>query len=181
MSDTVSLPEALPIAAPDTAQTDPRDQFLRLYLAPSTTVLLPIQQLSEVLNIPTPQIVPMPHMPPWVMGVYNWRGEILWMVDFGHLCGQPPWYEQATHRSVHAAVVLQVSQPIGTVRNPTLGLVVDRVEDIEWFDPQEIQSVAAAAIDSALAPLLSGYWRKREEEILAVLSGEAIVAAMPKS
>ncbi|HEY9652883.1 MAG TPA: chemotaxis protein CheW, partial [Coleofasciculaceae cyanobacterium] len=67
------------------------EQFLRFHLLPNTTALLPIEQLTEVLTISRDQVVPIFHMPPWVMGVYNWRGEILWILDLGHLIGLTPW------------------------------------------------------------------------------------------
>jgi len=111
------------------------EQFLRLHLFPNATVLLPIQQLAEVLTIPTRRVVPIPHMPAWVMGVYNWRGEILWTVDLGHLCGFTPWYQQAANLSTFPSVVLHArnAKASSTVaRNQMLGLVVSRVEDIEW-------------------------------------------------
>ena len=63
------------------AIADNGEQFLRISLASNTLALLPVQYLSEVLTMPNGQIMPIPHMTPWVMGAYNWRGEILWMVD----------------------------------------------------------------------------------------------------
>jgi positive phototaxis protein PixI len=160
------------------------EQFLRLHLVPDMTVLLPVRLLTEVLTIPVTQIVPMPHMPAWVMGIYNWRGDILWMVDLGHLCGLTPWYQKATSVSVHPAVVLQVgnaSTPsTARVKGHTLGLVVSRVEDIEWCDPTRIQPLPSSTVLPELVPFLRGYWWKSNGEMLAVLDGNAIIEAMPQ-
>ncbi|MBD2069204.1 chemotaxis protein CheW [Leptolyngbya sp. FACHB-671] len=164
------------------ASSGASEQFLRLYLFPNATVLLPIQQLSEVLTLPTERVTPIPHMPDWVMGVYNWRGEILWTVDLGHLCGFMPWYQQATNVSAFPAVILQVrNHKAGSARNQMLGLVVNRVEDIEWCDPEMIQPLPRAAVSPQLAPFLRGYWWKSGGDMLAVLDGEAIIRAMPQS
>ncbi|NJO79827.1 MAG: hypothetical protein HC827_15820 [Cyanobacteria bacterium RM1_2_2] len=104
MSDFANFAE--PFAHPsEPAGTDAGTEFLRLRLTPQVPVLLPIQQLTEVLNVPEYQIMPIPDLPAWVMGVHNWRGEILWMIDSGHLCGLDPWYQQPMSRSVHSAVV----------------------------------------------------------------------------
>src|ERR671932_579685 len=94
------------------------EQFLRFHLLPDTTVLLPIQQLTEVLTIPKGQIIPIFQMPPWVMGAYNWRGEVLWMVDLGHLVGLTPWHQQANITSAHTAIVLQASSSRTKGTNP---------------------------------------------------------------
>lgn len=177
MSDALSsIPDSqtVPVEVKDLAlvpSSDTSEPFLRLYL-PEMSVLLPVQQLGEVLSIPIGQIVPIPHMPAWVMGVYNWRGEILWMIDLGHLCGLTPWYEQKTHGSTHSAIVLQVHsrKTLPTSRkSQILGLVVNQVGDLEWCDPEVIRSVAPSTLMPELAPLLRGYWWQPEGDMLTIL------------
>ncbi|ACK71197.1 CheW protein [Gloeothece citriformis PCC 7424] len=157
-------------------------QFLRFYLFPDTTVMLPLAQLTEVLTIPLGQIIPVPHMPSWIMGVYNWRGEILWMVDLGQLLGLIPWHQQ-TMTSSYRAIVLHSGTndtPLSKIRGQVLGLVVSGVEDIEWCNTQEIQSPPASAVTPSLAPFLRGYWLKPEGNMIVTLDGDAILAALPK-
>lgn len=159
------------------------EQFLRFHLLPDTTALLPIQQMTEVLTIPRGQIVPIFQMPSWVMGAYNWRGEILWMVDLGHLVGLTPWHQQAIATSAYTAVVLQASSNSTTSNNAKsqmLGLVVNRVEDIEWCNSDWIQSPPSSSVTPELVPFLRGYWLKPNGEMLVLLDGNAIIAAMPK-
>ena len=182
MSDALSLPDSHALANRSTDQAivpvrNLGEQFLRLHLVPETKVLLPIQQVTEVLTIPVGQIVPIPHMPACVMGVHNWRGDVLWMVDLGHLGGLTPYYQQAM-RMVHTAVVLQGRDKASTQKCQTLGLVVDRVEDVEWCDPDVIQPLPSSTLTSALAPLLRGYWWKSDDAVLAVLEAEAIIATI---
>ncbi len=81
-------------------------QFLRFQLDPHTKAMLPIDHITEVLKIPFGQIVPIPQMPAWVMGVYNWRGEILWMVDLAHLIGLNSWYQHQGNLLHQTAIVL---------------------------------------------------------------------------
>jgi positive phototaxis protein PixI len=147
---------------------------------------LPIQQLTEVLTIPKNQIVPIFHMPTWVMGVYNWRGEILWMVDLGHLVGLTPWYQQVSNTSAFTALVLQAdSQQITSTntksqKSQMLGVVVNRVEDIEWCNPSEIQSPPSSSVTPELVPFLRGYWLKSNGEMLMIIDGKALITSMPK-
>lgn len=182
MSDFLSVSNVLLPSTEDVAPSG-SEQLLRFHLAPDMTALLPLQQLTEVLNVSIGQILPISHMPTWVMGVYNWRGEILWMVDLNHLVGLTPWYQQTRNSSAHIAIVLNVRSHNATTnnKNQMLGLVVNRVEDIEWCDPDLIQSPPASAVTPELAPFLRGYWLKSNGEMLAVLDGEAIAAVMPKS
>ena len=139
--------------------------------------MLPIVQITEVLKIEFPQIVPIPQMPSWVMGVYNWRGDILWMVDLGHLLGLNSWDRRGLGEC--NVVVLSPNKAIPEAEDGIhLGLVVCRVEDLEECDPTEIQSTLGK-IAPQIANFASGYWLKPEGEIVSVLDGQAIARAMP--
>ncbi|MGF1481799.1 MAG: chemotaxis protein CheW [Cyanophyceae cyanobacterium] len=158
-----------------------QEQFLLSQVA-DLAIMLPITQLTEALTIPVGQIVPIPHMPPWVMGVYNWRGEILWMVDLGHLIGLAPWHQQVASQSVHQAIVLhEASRRSAQGTGPTIGLVVSQIGEIEWCNPAEIQSPPSSAVTPELAPFLRGYWVKQTGDIFVTLDGSAIMAAMPRA
>ena len=163
-----------------------QQQFLRFHLEPDTEAMIPVSQLSEVLTIALGQIVPIPHLPPWVLGVYNWRGEILWMVDLGHLLGLTPWHQQSTRRSHYRTIILngevgyhekqKKSGFKSQDRNQMLGLVVSQVEDIEWCNPDDIQSPPTASVNAKLIPFLRGFWVKPNGDIISTLDGQSIVA-----
>jgi positive phototaxis protein PixI len=180
-TDSQVLPALVSDLAAQASQVSSTDeQFLRLQLVDST-VLLPVTQLTEVLTVPMGQIVPISHMPPWVMGVHNWRGEVLWMIDLGHLCGLTPWYEQMSVSS-YSAVVLQIRTPQKTAssKSQTLGLVVSQIGEMEWCNPSVIQPLPTTTMTPEIAPFLRGYWWNSDNDMLAVLDGVAIFEAMPK-
>ena len=183
MSDSIPSPN-IPPSSIELLQRN-EEQFLRFHLEPNTKVMLPIQQITEVLKISIGHIVPIPEMPSWVMGVYNWRGEILWMLDLGHLIGLNSWYEQGVNATNYTALVLSE----GNYKNAkakgmekiSLGLIIAQVEDIEWCNPDAIQSPPASAITAELAPFLWGYWLKPDGETVWTLNGSAIFAAMSQT
>ena len=158
-------------------------QFLKFYLHEGNKAMLPLQHITEVLKINFSQIVPIPQMPAWVMGVYNWRGDILWMVDLGHLIGFNPWYQKSINRSNHTAIVLSPNKERkDNVQNKIdLGLVVARVEDIEMCNVANIQIPPSKSITTQLASFLEGYWLQQSEDMIMVLNGRSIVAAMPNN
>ncbi|MEL6383840.1 MAG: chemotaxis protein CheW [Cyanobacteria bacterium J06626_18] len=172
------------LPASDIAAAKAGEQYLRLRLGTDVTALLPLQQLGEVLTIPLSQIIPMPHMPSWVMGIYNWRGEILWMVDLGHLCGFTPWHQQALSSQTHTAVILSIENYAENLSHrvkQTIGLVVNQVEDIEQCLPDMIYPSQTSRPIPELEPFLRGYWWTSNGDMLAVLDGSAILEKMPKS
>lgn len=44
---------------------------------------IPIEGLAEIG--PMPPIMPLPNLPPWIHGIVNQRGEIISVIDLGHL------------------------------------------------------------------------------------------------
>ncbi|MGL4620428.1 chemotaxis protein CheW [Chroococcidiopsis sp.] len=163
--------------------TDADEQFLRFYLEPDTAALLPVTQLLEILKLSAEQIVPIPHMPSWVMGVYNWRGEILWMVDLAELVGLTAGDRyQTSNVLTYTAVVLQANLcdrlPAPTAETQTIGLVIERIDDIEWCNPDTIQPPPFTAVSTPFAPFVRGYKLSGDSEMTAILSVKAIAAAV---
>jgi positive phototaxis protein PixI len=157
------------------------ERFLRFYLEPDTNAALPVEQIAEVLKIGLGKIVPIPHMPNWVMGAYNWRGNILWMIDLGLLIGFDSWYRQRVSQANYRAIVLSLPAGNNSSELLNLGLVVTGIDDIEWCNTDLIQSPPNAAVTAALAPFLRGYWLNSKNEMILVLDGKAIMSAMPNT
>ena len=158
-------------------QIGKRKQFLRFHLEPETNIMLPIEQVTEVLKISLTNIVPIPQMSTSIMGVYNWRGEILWTVDLGHLVGLNAWQEQRIN-PVNATVII-LSYPNGSktkgIHKKNLGLIINSVEDIEWCALDSIQSPPNKAIANTLAPFVTGYWLKPGGEMILVFDGNYLI------
>ena len=155
-------------------------QFLRFYLEPETMIMLPINQVTEVLKIPLKKIVPIAQMPAWTMGVYNWRGEILWIADMGHLLGLSSWQEQGIN---HAdATVIILSSPSGSkaqgLQRKSIGLIIKNVDDIEWCNPDEIKFDLPSTINRTLSSFVDGYWLNPEKGVIFIVDGKAIFRAI---
>jgi positive phototaxis protein PixI len=142
-------------------------QFLTFPLGEDTQAMLPISQLTEVLPLATGQVVPIPDMTAWVLGAYNWRGEILWIVDLGQFLGFAPLHHQTRSRSGYSVLISQS----GSSR---LGLAVSQVEDMHWCEPANIESPPTTAVTAELAPFLKGYTLSDRGEILLTLDAQAI-------
>ncbi len=89
------------------------------------------QGATELIDIPSDRVVPIPHLPPAVLGVYNWRGEVLWVVDLAVLLGDGG-LEFETERRSYPTIVVSAIDSSGETK--TIGLVVDEIADIEWCE-----------------------------------------------
>jgi purine-binding chemotaxis protein CheW len=83
-------------------------------------------------------VTPLPHAPPFVLGVVNLRGVVLPIVDLAVRLGFPP--SQPTAR--HAIIVVEVG-------NQVAGLLVDGVSDIFTADDAQIQPTPEIAAETA--------------------------------
>ena len=86
-------------------------QYLKFGLYPDTKAMLPIEQITEILKIKLARIMPIPQMPAWIMGVYNWRGEILWTVDIAQMLGLSSGEWLQHQRSKQTIIVLSPESP----------------------------------------------------------------------
>ena len=155
-------------------------QFLKFQLDPDIKAMLPIERITEVLKLQLSQIVPIPHLPAWVMGVYNWRGNILWMVDLSHLIGLSTRSQQQ-HNFRQTAIVLSPDrqQQSDRLSGIHLGLVVARVEDLIDCDPSTIQPAIASQGNPTLNNFLQGYWLDKDKDTILSLDSAKIALAMP--
>lgn len=61
--------------------------YLSLILSVNEQVLIPSHQVIEIISVEPTQITAIPQVEKPIMGIYSWRGEILWVVDGAVLLG----------------------------------------------------------------------------------------------
>jgi positive phototaxis protein PixI len=143
-------------------------QFLRLQLPGNVQAMVQTQQLTEILSLNLSQVVPIADVNPAIMGVSNWRGEVLWILDLGRWLGLEPLYTQSLRLGKLNVVIIQ---HLGK----TLGLGVEQVEQMIWCDPSQIQTFLESDISPELARCLQGYWSVPGEAVVLALDGNDII------
>lgn len=134
--------------AVDSTQTRAQ-KFLHFNLSKDFAALVKVEDIAEVLHISRSEILPIPQMPKCVLGIYNWRDEMLWNVALDNLLGLPPINLPNVDSKIAVIVAVIDSQ--------YLGLVVERVNDIEWHDLEAIQLPRAQLFAAQLLPFMQGY------------------------
>jgi positive phototaxis protein PixI len=128
------------------AIVDSGQRLLRLQLCPENTALLAVETIVSVVTLAVTDILPVPHMPSCVLGLYNWRGDMLWLIDLGRQVG----FSGMDQLSQFMAVIVEVN-------GQSLGLCVSQVHDIESHDPQLIHPPSAEMFPSQFLPFVKGY------------------------
>lgn len=127
-------------------------KFLHFNLSKDLAALLKVEDIAEVIQIPKNEILPIPQMPKCVIGIYNWRGEMLWAIALNNfLWGLPPVNQLDLSSATTMALVVAI------VDGQHLGLVVEQVNDIEWHEINLIQPPRAQLFPAQLLPFMQGY------------------------
>ena len=62
-------------------------QFISLEVTKTLEVILSTRELDEVITLDHRIILQIPGMPNVVVGVFQWQGQILWLIDLAYLMG----------------------------------------------------------------------------------------------
>ena len=90
----------------------------------SKSILIPSQQVIEIVSLTLSQLSPVPDVESPVMGIYPWRGEILWVMDGNALLEGSAIHEQRDRIPVrYNVLIIQES-------GEHLGILVPSVGDL---------------------------------------------------
>ncbi|MDM9581578.1 MULTISPECIES: chemotaxis protein CheW [unclassified Nostoc] len=145
-----------------------QEKFLSFNLGVTDTAVISLQHIAEVLQVSLPEICGVPQMPSSVFGIYNWRGEMLWLVDLEAMLGYPPISQESNLVSKMMAIVLEN-------KGKYLGLLVRQLIDIEWLDTKEMKPASAELFYPKISPFLQGYFINDSEEIIFNLDATTII------
>ncbi len=145
-------------AAPGTLQSDVGERFLGLILPAAVQALLPLAHFQGVIEGQAQEILAVPQMPPYLLGIVNWRGKSTWVADLGYLMGSE--YQTPTAQS--KILMIQAGEH-------TIGLLVEQTLSVVNYD----SNLATPLDDSLFSPqmrsLLSGYFIDDQHHIWVLL------------
>jgi positive phototaxis protein PixI len=144
------------------------NKLLSLHLPLQLLVAIATQQLTEILPITPLDITPVPESPDSVMGVYNWRGEVLWLVDLGFLMGQTPLFHQRHHQLGYSVIVIQF-------QCHALGLVVNDIGEIQTMPSTAITPPLVDATIATIAAMFQGCYQTDDGLTRWILDVDAII------
>jgi positive phototaxis protein PixI len=146
-------------------------QFLQFQISEDSQAMLPSHQLSEVLSLPLSDIVAVPEMATFVMGVCNWRGEVLWLVDLAALMESSPLANEGLYRNTYNTLIIHH-------QGRSVGLVVSRVKGMVRCDISQIQTTLGTSKKHITSPYIQGYWLDSNQEANLVLDGTRILDSL---
>ncbi|HCF27721.1 MAG TPA: chemotaxis protein [Cyanobacteria bacterium UBA11049] len=143
------------------------ERFLRFQFGFEDTALLPLASVKEVLQISAEEILPVPDMPNCVLGIYNCRGEMLWLVDLeiqiglSSLARSPLGTQHLALRTSNILTAIAIQAD-----DKSLAIVVPQVMDIEEHNPQALQIPSTGLFPSKLLPFIQRYLTDSSSPVL---------------
>jgi positive phototaxis protein PixI len=141
------------------------DMFLRFQLDRQTCAVVPMLQTQEAIVLPSGRISVIPNLPSPVMGLFNRRSSLLWLVDLPEILGLEP-IDRHTHS--YDVALLRVGQT-------PLAVAVRSIQGVVRFTQEQIES-PMGSFNPAFTPYLRG-WILQEQELVLVLDPESIINA----
>ena len=142
-------------------------QFLSFFLTSDIQAMLPTEELGEIIKIDPSQIVPVFDLSPAIMGVYNHRGEVLWVVDLALLLELEPLYKQNYYQSYNVLLINK--------QDKILGLAIRQVGHLVLCKKGQIRRITRQEITGKLSCCLVGEKRNTQGNTILALDGDKIV------
>ncbi|MEA5471502.1 chemotaxis protein CheW [Spirulina sp. 06S082] len=134
----------------------PEEKFLGFQIAIENAALFPVENIQEILQISPAQILAIPDMPEFILGIYNWRGEMLWLIDLDRQLGLG---------DLQNSLETSLNVIVAKIENRVLGLVVKRVDEIESLVTEGLQS-PVGLFTPGLEHFISGYLQQTGRIVL---------------
>ena len=144
------------------------EKFLSFNLGAKDTAIISLQNVTEILPVPLNEVCCVPQMPSCVFGIYNWRGEMLWLIDLEEMMGYFPDSYDNSFISKMTAIILEKE-------GKSLGLLVRHIMDIEEFNLDKMKPPSPELVTQDVAPFLQGYFINSSEEMIVNLDATAIL------
>jgi positive phototaxis protein PixI len=146
-------------------------QYISFLLTEKMRGMIPTTQLSETINLELNRIVQIPDLPPAVVGVCGWRGEVLWLVDLSYALSLTPLLD-TDYQSAKCSV-LRV-----TVHQQSFGILVADVQQLVRGDRQKILPGLPSRIKPEAAPIIAGQFPDSQGNILISIDLEGLLESL---
>ncbi|AKG22652.1 chemotaxis protein CheW [Calothrix sp. 336/3] len=145
-----------------------QQKYLQLRFGEEYLAILDLEEITEVFQFSLAEVCPVPQVHESILGIHNWRGEMLWLIDIERMCGYP---SLAHKQDLLAKMMIVVIHH----QYNHLGLLVREVIDIDSLDFTGIKSPDRSLFSHQIVDVMGGYFIQESGNILIKLDGAAII------
>jgi twitching motility protein PilI len=122
---------------------------LRFNVPSGNEFALPASGIREVMSVSIDRITPIPNASPFLLGTFNWRGQVIWVGDLGQFLGD---------RVLVNADQNEIAVLIAEDGESVMGFAVDTVANTEWLDVNPT-TTDLSALPAAIRPFIKGVYK----------------------
>ena len=146
-------------------------RFLRFALTNEVRGLIPLADLQGTIEVMLKEILPVPQVSEFWLGIVNWQGDATWIIDLAGLLGGTHWCRKNSIAQSGIAMLTQVDQQ-------KVGLLVEKVNGIENYDPQLCLPVSHVTSSIRLSSLIKGYFLDIKGDSLMLLNVPSLITML---
>ena len=151
-----------------------KQRFLRFTLNSQIDCLLSLPELKGAIEIMLPKILPVPQVEEYWLGIINWRGEAVWILDLAKLLGAKNWCEGEIPPQSAVAILVGNSQQ-------TIGMLVKQAKNLESYDINEILPISSLTVPGEISPCFQGYFLDDRKQPLILLDIKSTIEDILKN
>ncbi|WP_310481091.1 chemotaxis protein CheW [Chamaesiphon sp. VAR_48_metabat_403] len=121
---------------------------LRFDVPSGNEFALPASGVREVMSVYLDRITPIPNASPFLLGTYNWRGQVIWVADIGQFLGDLVLVN--TDQNEVAVLIVEEQELV-------MGFAVRAVANTEWLDVDRMLA-PDAHIPAAMSGFIKGVY-----------------------
>ena len=137
-------------------------RFLQFSLKKGINGLVPLTELQGTIKIALRDILPVPQIAQYWLGITNWKGEAIWILDLAQLLGARNWCQREPIAISGMAMLI-------AIEDRTIGLLVEEIEGIKTYDSKHCLPVAEVNTTAKMKSLFKGYFLDSNSEPSMVL------------
>ncbi len=121
---------------------------LRFEVPSGNEFAIPASGVREVMSVYLDRITPIPNASPFLLGTYNWRGQVIWVADLGQFLGDQVLV--STDQNEISVLIVEEQEII-------MGFAIHTVANTEWLDINQLAS--NQAIPAAMSSFVTGVYQ----------------------
>ena len=147
------------------------ERFLKFPLNSQINSLLSLSDLRGTIEVCLTEILPVPHIAESWLGIVNWRGEALWILDLACFLGGVHWCRQAKVEDQAMAILIQL-------KAQTVGLLVRQIHTIESYERTKLLPIPEPMLSQQQHKFFEGYFLDPDGQALMLLDLSSLLTAL---
>ncbi|AFZ37546.1 CheW protein [Stanieria cyanosphaera PCC 7437] len=149
------------------------ERFLKFSLNTEINALVSLSDLRGVVDVTLKEILPVPQIAEFLLGIMNWQGEAIWIIDLANLLGAVHWSRRSPMPQSGMVLLVELEN-----HNHKIGLLVEQIKGIEIYERQFCCSVSQLSSLEPLHGFLQGYFLDADGNSLMLLDVRAITTVL---